>query len=356
MVELQLEALDFGAGGKETYVAVRVGEVQKFSRLASTRNYKFPAAVVADRKFGKVDIFHRVGTANIGIKNSSVDESTQEVSIELKDASSVGFRVRVGGKPEVEEKRRTEAQKLKSTETNQKLLEAKTYLLEHNLEERLAEAMQGVLRERPEDPAEFIAQLMRKSASDYKRLEPTADVASVAPDGESREDKMKKRAKQALLSATEAGALSIPKEAAAAGVNLPKAATKGEALRLEAKEALLKATLDGRLENTMQEALGLVATTKSAGIVQGLAQAAAAAKSPIVAAGFALSAASVASSMPPGPSATNPKIATGFAAAAMAAAKAGSATAAGLTEATLAASLDIAQVCSSRDAASKMAC
>merc|ERR1719316_1403036 len=72
------------------------------------------------------------------------------------------------------EQRAVKAEQLRSTESNQKVIQAKHYLLEHNLEERLSEAMQAVLREKPEDPHEFIADLLKKSAGDYKKIVPSS--------------------------------------------------------------------------------------------------------------------------------------------------------------------------------------
>jgi len=283
MVDLKLETLDVDNVPKDTFVAVRVGEVQKLSRVTAAKNYKFPQAAVGERKFGRVDVFRRVGSASISIKNSGACETTQEVSVELQDAPVVNFRVQLGAKPEAQEKRMQDAEKLKASGANPKVQQAKHYLLEHNLEERLSEAMQAVLREKPEKPEEFIFDLLRKSASDYKKLgdpplddrgawtqSPGVDTISdrqALSQSAVDNDVLRLQAKQALLDASADGTLVKVLEES---TSLPPSPTVGgrpvESLRVEAQKNILQASRDGSLQSTLQEAISLAQTDKPPGI------------------------------------------------------------------------------------------
>merc|ERR1719191_1061444 len=61
------------------------------------------------------------------------------------------------------------------------VLAAKEYLEKHNLEMRLSEAMQAVLREKPEDPAAFVAERLAKSAGMVQKLPKVEEAASSQP-------------------------------------------------------------------------------------------------------------------------------------------------------------------------------
>jgi len=166
MVELKLEPLD-GNLTKDYYVSVRVGEVQKLSRINAGRGYKFPSSAIGERKFGKIEIFKKVGHASVGIvPENGVD---QEVRVDLEDETKVRFKVALNTDEEKSASRpvRMEATQEKSPGRKQdhsKVQAAKAYLEQHNLEMRLSEAMQAVLREKPEDPAAFVAEKLAKSA------------------------------------------------------------------------------------------------------------------------------------------------------------------------------------------------
>jgi len=171
MVELNLEPLD-GELAAGFYVSVRVGEVQKLSRISAGRAYKFPQSAVGDRKYGKIEIFKKVGACSVGIvPEAGVD---QEVSVTLDDVKGVEnckvkFKVSLNadasGKPASSPVRASGSEdKPAMREVNPKVLQAKAYLEQHNLEMRLSEAMQAVLREKPDDPAAFVAAKLAQSA------------------------------------------------------------------------------------------------------------------------------------------------------------------------------------------------
>lgn len=237
MVDLTLEAIDLESkcSSKDMYVAVRVGEVQKLSKVSASRAYKFTKSAIGERRFGKVDLFKRVGSASIGIKPDT--DATQEIRINV-DADSWGFRVLVGG---------TEAEVDKSAQKNisPKVNEAKAYLLEHNLEMRLSEAMQAVLREKPSDPAAFIAESLAKNAGQLTRPAPPSQAPAPAP--ATSTEQLCKKAKDALVAASADGRL----DAELSNMTPCEAAPKGdgiEELRTKAKETLIGASSDGKLD------------------------------------------------------------------------------------------------------------
>lgn len=192
MVELKLEPLD-NELDRDFYVSVRVGEVQKLSRISTSRSYKFPASAVVDRKFGRIEIFKKVGGAAVGIVPESHNDVDQQVSLTLDDNSEVKFKVSLsgeGGKLQASQRSQQPEDKARAKEVNPKVQAAKSYLEMHNLEMRLSEAMQAVLRDKPEDPAAFVAERLVKSAGMVQRTpkveqapaaEPATESAPAAP-------------------------------------------------------------------------------------------------------------------------------------------------------------------------------
>mmetsp|Transcript_144936 Transcript_144936/g.255465 ORF Transcript_144936/g.255465 Transcript_144936/m.255465 type:complete len:439 (-) Transcript_144936:103-1419(-) len=218
MVDLTLEALEFEAQlQKDIYVAVRVGEVQKLSKMAGSRAYKFTKNAIGERRFGKVDVFKRIGSASIGIKPDTDGE--QEIKISCgPDTAAMPFRVKVGSTD-------GDGDKAAAKNVSPKVHEAKQYLLEHNLEMRLSEAMQAVLREKPKDPAGFISDMLLKNENQLTRVgPPPAPVAE----------------KQA-----EAPAEGAAKAAA------PPPADAMAGMRELAKKNLIEASGDGRLDKAL---------------------------------------------------------------------------------------------------------
>jgi len=152
MVELRLESLGEADLPKECFVSVRLGDTQKLSRLASSRVYRFPQA--ANRRYGKIEVFRRIGACSIDVDPESA--GMREVSINCAEGGfgNLGLRIGVEG----EEAAKPKAVELPAaTKEGSKVKAAKEYLSKHGLEVLLSEAMQAVLRERPADPAEFLA-------------------------------------------------------------------------------------------------------------------------------------------------------------------------------------------------------
>jgi len=161
MVELQLDTIDWEQHSREYFLSVRVGETQKFSKISPSRNYKFCPKAVGGRRYGKIDIFRRVGGASICIDPATV-HGENTLSIECEN-SEVSFNMKLSGsdgngKPIQNEETPPEKP------TNPKVAQAKEYMAFHQLEARLSEAMQQVLREKPEDPIAFVAKRLQNNA------------------------------------------------------------------------------------------------------------------------------------------------------------------------------------------------
>jgi len=151
MVELKLDSFDVENLPSDCYASVRIGEVQKLSKLSPGRVFRFPQVADA-RRFGKIEVFQRIGQVNVDV--DIANEGMRDVVIGIKDhdKGKKDMRLKVdvvasqGKKSEVPEKQG--ATKVKA---------AKDYLNKHGLEVKLSEAMQAILREKPDDPTGFLA-------------------------------------------------------------------------------------------------------------------------------------------------------------------------------------------------------
>jgi len=156
-VELRLDSVEDDGMPKDCFVSVRVGDTQKLSRLAQSRVYRFPQAT--ERHYGKIEVFRRIGACNVDVDPAV--EGLREVSIDCKDAGfgSLGLKIAVDAEAAAKERPVEEAAAAEAHKKDKgtKVKVAKEYLNKHGLEARLSQAMQAVLREKPENPVEFLA-------------------------------------------------------------------------------------------------------------------------------------------------------------------------------------------------------
>lgn len=166
MVEIRLDALEEANVPQDIFLSVRIGETQKLSKLSSSRTYKFPT--VEGRRFGKIEVFRRIGTCNVDV--DPINNDPHNVDIRC-GADSLGvLKLSVA----VEEQVGT-VKKVPEPKKEGKMKAAKDYLQKHGLETQLSEAMHAVLRERPDAPAEFLAHRLLAAAGK------TADVPPNQP-------------------------------------------------------------------------------------------------------------------------------------------------------------------------------
>jgi len=148
---------------------VRVGDTQKLSRLAGQRVYRFPQA--GDRRYGKIEVFKRIGACSVDLDS---EIGSRDIRINTDGFGLLDMAVNVMGSE------KAAASKVEPMDPEKKpggkVKEAKEYLSKHRLEVRLSEAMQAVLRERPDDPETFLAQKLLAG----KKLQPL-DSAPPAP-------------------------------------------------------------------------------------------------------------------------------------------------------------------------------
>jgi len=159
MVELRLDTADHERFKGKHFVAVRIGEAQKMTKMSSSRSYQFQTAAVVERKYGKVEVYKRVGFCVVAIDGDAAI-AANEYRIELGAKEVISFRIAVnkqndGAKPKGDV----------PTKTMSADAQLAAYLEKHHLEVRMKDALQAVLRERPEDPGEFLAAKIMQNAS-----------------------------------------------------------------------------------------------------------------------------------------------------------------------------------------------
>jgi len=177
MVELRLDSVDDASMPSDCYVSVRVGDIQKLSRLSSTRVYRFPQA--SDKRYGKIEVFRRIGACSVDV--DPLNENLRNVSISCQEAGfgSLGLKIAVEADEGTKKKSETTDPVIAGKKPPTKVKEAKEYLSKHSLEVRLSEAMQAVLRERPEDPTAFLASKLLEHTKSEKR--PPLEISSPQP-------------------------------------------------------------------------------------------------------------------------------------------------------------------------------
>jgi len=170
-VELRLEPLDGISLPQECYVSVRVGETQRLSKLSGPRTFRFPSG--ADGGVGKIEIFRRVGACNFEVNPST--DADREVRIGCSDSvGELGLRVhmeRDGGamKEEMQDPSETsntgafEFEGIQGVRGIRKMKEYKEYLNTHGMNVLLSEALSLMLRERPDQPVDFLVERLKQS-------------------------------------------------------------------------------------------------------------------------------------------------------------------------------------------------
>jgi len=150
--------------------------MQKLSRLSGSRTFSFPQA--GDRHYGKIEVYRRIGSCGIDV--DPVNQGVRQVQIGCGDAGTI--KLDVGVSFSATNPAKVAAEKgVPEPSTKSKV--AKDYLRKHSLELQLSEAMQAVLRAKPDDPIRFLCEsLMQNIASGGVAL-PTspADKEEVAP-------------------------------------------------------------------------------------------------------------------------------------------------------------------------------
>lgn len=142
------------------FVGVRMGDMLKQGRYEPSRCYHFPN--VDRRRNAKIDIYRHVGSCVLAV-DPEEGKSQQEVSVSCSDPTFPALKLNVDmlstkaplgvdlSKREREEKARTVTS------------QAKDYLANFAIEEKLSAAVKALLKEQPEDPTEFICRHLKES-------------------------------------------------------------------------------------------------------------------------------------------------------------------------------------------------
>mmetsp|Transcript_2661 Transcript_2661/g.6880 ORF Transcript_2661/g.6880 Transcript_2661/m.6880 type:complete len:527 (-) Transcript_2661:64-1644(-) len=256
MVDINLGAVSSNVP-KDLYVSLRIGEVQKFAKASASRGYRFPAAAVGDKRYGRLEIYQRIGSSSILIDPELV-QGQHELTIPLdrNDVPSLTFRYDTSGAE-------GGAQPKVDTMTAQQE-EAQAYLVKHQVELQMFEAMKALLSERPADPAAFIAQRLLSGAGRTTKVnDEPIDAATKSQQPLTEEDLrgMQKiqsiQAKMAseLEKAAQEGRLAVALKGAAPSLEDAAAAKRTEVdadrLRAQARQTLAAATGDGSLAKAL---------------------------------------------------------------------------------------------------------
>lgn len=156
-MELRVEATPGYTLPPGCFVGVRLGDVLKQGRYEPQRCYHFPT--IDRRRNAKIDIYKHVGSCVLGVDPDGKSEN--KVSVAPSDptlpAMSLTVNVKAGtGAPGVDvgqQLREEKAQAVKS--------QAKDYLAQYGIEEKLSLAVKALLKEQPSDPTEFICRHLK---------------------------------------------------------------------------------------------------------------------------------------------------------------------------------------------------
>eukprot|EP00930_Biecheleria_cincta_P086293 TRINITY_DN755_c0_g3_i1.p1 TRINITY_DN755_c0_g3~~TRINITY_DN755_c0_g3_i1.p1 ORF type:complete len:984 (+),score=232.98 TRINITY_DN755_c0_g3_i1:38-2989(+) len=254
-MEVRLDALLGEASPKDTFVSMRIGDVQKQSRLAASRTYRFPDPGDNRNGFGRIEVFQRVGHMTVSFDSKTGKAQDVEVPCNFPGLDKLQLKLAVTGGGSMLREEIPVANKAK---VKSKLDEAQKYLAKHKLEELLAEAMREVIHQKPDDPHSFLRNHIMKHAPSKDMPPPPparvdeelggAPAKAAAPEGALSNAVLRKQADDALLNAARDGSL----ERALAGVQNPPCDM--EAMRAQAREALLRSARDGTLEAALGEA------------------------------------------------------------------------------------------------------
>jgi hypothetical protein len=174
MVEIRLELEQSSSDRSrhiDCFVSVRLGEHQRMSPLSSKCTYRFPRSNEAAKQ-GKIEIFKRVAVARVSVNPC---DDPLVVSMPSSELEPLAFKMCVLADDASKEKHRREDVK------GARAREAKEYLQKHSVEACLAEAMQALLRERPDNPTEFLASaILSSQISSQKREVPVTEKAPKA--------------------------------------------------------------------------------------------------------------------------------------------------------------------------------
>jgi len=152
---VRIDARGGPAAPTDTFVSMRVGDVQKQSRFSDTRTYRFPKPSKGRDNFGRIEVFKRIG--HMTVKFDDLVDGLKDVDVpcEFPGLHKLSMRLSVtgadmsGSLPQLQTKGGAKFKERKDA--------AQRYLDDHNLEDMLADAMKELIHTKPRDPHEFLS-------------------------------------------------------------------------------------------------------------------------------------------------------------------------------------------------------
>lgn len=132
----------------DTFVSLRIGQVQRHARYAPLRTYRFDSVDQAAKTPVKLEVFKRIGQTTITFGGSTGD--IQDIEVPMNGGGPLRMRLSTA------DARATTpgyTEKKKSRGVNG----ARTYLAQHNLENLLKDAIKEVMSAKPANPHEYLA-------------------------------------------------------------------------------------------------------------------------------------------------------------------------------------------------------
>mmetsp|Transcript_16243 Transcript_16243/g.38357 ORF Transcript_16243/g.38357 Transcript_16243/m.38357 type:complete len:412 (-) Transcript_16243:29-1264(-) len=282
-MELKVESVEGFNLPQNCFIGVRVGDVLKQGRYEPSRCYHFPQ--IDRRRNAKVDIYQHVGTCIVAVDPDT--KSSHEVAVTSLDPALPGSRIRINVQTKNEDSKQHREERAKALKA-----QARDYLMKHNVEERLSEAVKALLKEQPADPTAFLckhlsdgeygaapvpAEKPQQPDTEQKPAEVAAAGQEAPAEAEAEElgtltreddelDKLRKKGRDTFLRASEDGSLQqalgeirgVPAEdQPAAPVEAAQPPTdpnqaKKDAIRAKASGVLIAAAENGDLERALQ--------------------------------------------------------------------------------------------------------
>jgi hypothetical protein len=175
-MEVKIEAVTGESVPEDTFISMRVGDVQKQSRFTTSRQYQFPDPGDSRGQFGRIEVFQRVGHKTLTF--DGLEGAFQQIQVPCKFVSEAqnALNLKVAAKMIKAATAPDKHAVDKKSKARARLDAAQVYLAEHHIEELLADAMKEVIQAKPKDPYSFLSNQILKSAGSF-----AANGASMLP-------------------------------------------------------------------------------------------------------------------------------------------------------------------------------
>lgn len=154
-MDVRVLAADGCAMPPGSHVAVRFGDMMKQGRYDPARSYHFPKQDSSKGALARIDVFRLVGSGK-----AIITDKVADVDIKSHDPTVANLKLKVsggaGGAIIQSPKQNTEPRTAQRQQ-------AQEYLASHGIETVLAEAVQKLLKHRPDEPLKFLVSTLSES-------------------------------------------------------------------------------------------------------------------------------------------------------------------------------------------------